>query len=131
MDSGGYIITLISNNLTELFFITEDNSVFFFISNYLYKNFTMKKIRIREKQIYEALDVFVNKKGNENAEQALKRTQKETEQQVGGNKEVNYVVSSNEIKESNVFTKSQILEARRNYLKNNSKQFTKETFLKK
>ena len=93
----------------------------------------MKKIRIREKQIYEAIDVFVNKKGNENAEQALKRTQKETEQQVGGNKEVNYVVSSNEIKESNVFTytKSEILEARRNFLKENSKQYTKESFLKK
>ena len=40
-----------------------------------------KKIKLTQKQLEEALDVFVNKKGNENAEQALKRTQKETEQQ--------------------------------------------------
>ena len=90
-----------------------------------------KRIKITQKQLEEALDVFVNKKGNENAEQALKRTQKETEQQVGANKEINYVVSSNEIKESKVFTKSQVLEARRKYLKENSKNFTKESFLKK
>lgn len=89
-----------------------------------------KKIKITQKQLEEAIDVFVNKKGNENAEQALKRTQKETEQQVGGNKEVNYVVSSNEINESNIFTKAQLLEARRNYLKENSNNFTKENFLK-
>lgn len=90
-----------------------------------------KKIKITQKQLEEALDVFVNKKGNENTEQALTRTQKETEQQVGANKEINYVVSSNEIKESKVFTKSQVLEARRKYLKENSKNFTKESFLKK
>lgn len=90
-----------------------------------------KKIKLTQKQLEEALDVFVNKKSNENAEQALKRTQKETEQQVGSNKEINYVVSSNEIKESNVFTKAQVLEARRKYLKENSNNFTKEKFLKK
>ena len=92
-----------------------------------------KRIKITQKQLEEAMDVFVNKMGTENAEQALRRTQKETEKQIGGNKDVNYVVSSNQIKESkkNVFTKAQILEARRKYLKEHSEQFTKTNFIKK
>jgi hypothetical protein len=90
-----------------------------------------KKIKITHKQLEEAMDVFVNKMGTENAQQALVRTQKETEQQVGGNKDVNYVVTSDQIKESSVLTKSQILEARRNYLNEHSEIFTKETFIKK
>ena len=46
-------------------------------------NITMaKKIKITQQQLEEALDVFVNKTGTESAEQALKRTQKETEQQM-------------------------------------------------
>lgn len=90
-----------------------------------------KKIKITQKQLEEALDVFVNKKGNENPEQALRRTQKETEQQIGANKDVNYVVSSEQINESNILTKKQIMEARKNYLKQNSKNFTKENFIKK
>ena len=90
-----------------------------------------KKIKITHKQLEEAMDVFVNKMGTENAQQALVRTQKETEQQVGGNKDINYVVPSDQIKESNVFTKSQILEARRKYLNEHSEIFTKETFIKK
>lgn len=91
-----------------------------------------KKIKITQQQLEEALDVFVNKTGTENAEQALKRTQKETEQQMGANKDVNYVISSDQIHESkNKFTKSQILEARRNYLKENSNHFTKADFIKK
>lgn len=91
-----------------------------------------KKIKITQQQLEEAMDIFVNKMGNENAQQALVRTQKETEQQVGSNKDVNYVVSNDQIKESkNVFTKTQILEARRNYLNNNSENYTKESFIKK
>lgn len=92
-----------------------------------------RKIKITQKQLEEAMDVFVNKMGTENAEQALKRTQKETEQQIGGNKDVNYVVSSDQIKESkkNVFSKAQLLEARRKYLKEHSEQFTKANFIKK
>jgi predicted house-cleaning NTP pyrophosphatase (Maf/HAM1 superfamily) len=92
-----------------------------------------KRIKITQKQLEEAMDVFVNKMGAENAEQALKRTQKETEQQIGSNKDVNYVVSSDQIKESkqNVFSKAQLLEARRKYLKEHSEQFTKANFIKK
>lgn len=92
-----------------------------------------RKIKITQKQLEEAMDVFVNKMGTENAEQALKRTQKETEQEIGGNKDVNYVVSSDQIKESkkNVFSKAQLLEARRKYLKEHSEQFTKANFIKK
>ena len=92
-----------------------------------------KRIKITQKQLEEAMDVFVNKMGTENAEQALKRTQKETEQQIGSNKDVNYVVSSDQIKESkqNVFSKAQLLEARRKYLKEHSEQFTKANFIKK
>lgn len=90
-----------------------------------------KKIKLTQQQLEEAMDVFVNKVGNENPEQALRRTQKETERQIGSNKDVNYVVSSDQIKESNTYTKSQILEARRRYLKENSNSFSKVDFLKK
>lgn len=90
-----------------------------------------KKIKITQTQLEEALDVFVNKMGTESPEQALRRTKKETEQQVGGSRDVNYVVSSDQIKEHKTYTKSQILEARRRYLKENSNSFTKADFLKK
>lgn len=90
-----------------------------------------KKIKLTQQQLEEAMDVFVNKVGNENPEQALRRTQKETERQIGSNKDVNYVVSSDQIKESNTYTKSQILEARRRYLKENSNSFSKAEFLNK
>lgn len=90
-----------------------------------------KKIKITQQQLEEAMDVFVNKVGNENPEQALRRTQKETEAQIGSNKNVNYVVSSDQIKEGKTYTKTQILEARRRYLKENSNSFSKADFLKK
>ena len=48
-----------------------------------------KKIKITQKQLEEAMDVFVNRMGTENTAQALNRTQKETEQQIGSNKDVN------------------------------------------
>ena len=54
-----------------------------------------------------------------------KKTKKETEQQVGS-KEVNYIIPSNE---SKIFTKSQILEARRNFLQTHSRNFTKSDFI--
>lgn len=95
-------------------------------------NITMaKKIKITQQQLEEAIDVFVNKTGTENTEQALKRAQKETEQQLGSNRNVNYVVSSDQIKESNIFTKSQLLEARRKYLKENSTSYSKTNFIRK
>lgn len=96
-------------------------------------NITMaKKIKITQQQLEEALDVFVNKTGAESAEQALKRTQKETEQQMGTGKDVNYVISSDQIHESkNTFTKTQLLEARRKYLKENSTSYSKTNFIKK
>lgn len=84
-----------------------------------------KKIKLTQKQIDEAMDVFVNKTNNETDEQALTRTKKETEQQVGS-KEVNYIIPSNE---SKIFTKSQILEARRNFLQTHSRNFTKSDFI--
>lgn len=90
-----------------------------------------KKIKLTQQQLEEAMDVFVNKVGNENPEQALRRTQKETERQIGSNKDVNYVVSSDQIKESNTYTKSQLLEARRRYLKENSNSLSKAEFLNK
>jgi hypothetical protein len=90
-----------------------------------------KHIKITDKQLREAMDVFVNKTGTENTEQALRRTQKETEQQIGSNKDVNYVVSSDQIRESNIFTKSQLVEARKKFLKENSKTFNKIDFIKK
>lgn len=89
-----------------------------------------KHIKITDKQLIEAMDVFVNRTGTENAEQALRRTQKETEKQIGTNKDVNYVVSSDQIKESNIYTKSQLIEARKKYLRENSKTFTKSNFIK-
>ena len=90
-----------------------------------------KKIKITQQQLEETMYIHVNKMNNENPQQALERTKKETEQQVGGNKDINYVVTSDEMHESKVFTKSQILEARRKYLNEHSEIFTKETFIKK
>ncbi len=90
-----------------------------------------KKIKITQQQLEEAMDVFVNKRGNEDSGQALKRTKIETEKQIGSGKDVNYVMPKDQIEESNVFTKSQLLEARRKYLKENSNNFTKQNFIKK
>lgn len=90
-----------------------------------------RKIRITQQQLEEAMDVFVNRVGTENSAQALSRTKKETEQQVGSNKDVNYVIPNDQMKESRVFTKAQLSEARRQYLKENSNHYTKETFFKK
>lgn len=95
-------------------------------------NITMaKKIKITQQQLEEAIDVFVNKTGTENNEQAFKRAQKETEQELGSNRDVNYVMTSDQIKESNIFTKSQLLEARRKYLKENSTSYSKTNFIRK
>lgn len=90
-----------------------------------------KKIIITQKQLDEAMDVFVNKTNAENIQQALARTQKETEQEVGSNKNVNYVVSSDQVKENKIFTKAELNEARANFLRNNSNTFNKKDFLKK
>lgn len=90
-----------------------------------------KKIIITQKQLDEAMDVFVNKTNTENIQQALARTQKETEQEVGSNKNVNYVVSSDQVKENKIFTKAELNEARANFLRNNSNTFNKKDFLKK
>lgn len=90
-----------------------------------------KKIIITQKQLDEAMDVFVNKTNTENIQQALARTQKETEQEVGSNKDVNYVVSSDQVKENKIFTKAELNEARANFLRNNSNTFNKKDFLKK
>lgn len=90
-----------------------------------------KKIIITQKQLDEAMDVFVNKTNTENIQQALARTQKETEQEVGSNKDVNYVVSSDQVKENKTFTKSELLEARAKFLRENSHTFNKIDFLKK
>jgi hypothetical protein len=90
-----------------------------------------RKIKITQQQLEEAMDVFVNRVGNENSAQALNRTKKETEQQIGSNKDINYVVPNDQMKESKVFTKTQILEARRKYLRESSTHFTKESFFKK
>ena len=90
-----------------------------------------KKIIITQKQLDEAMDVFVNKTNTENIQQALARTQKETEQEVGSNKNVNYVVSSDQVKENKIFTKAELNEARAKFLRNNSNTFNKKDFLKK
>ena len=91
-----------------------------------------KKIKITARQLEEAMDVFVNKTATENPEQALRRTQRETEREIGTGKDINYVVSSDQIKESNqVYSKSQLLEARRKYLNETSNHYTKENFIKK
>lgn len=89
-----------------------------------------KKIRITQKQLQEAMDVFVNRMGTENIQQALTRTRKETEKEIGGAKDVNYVVSSDQVNENKIFTKTQLLEARRQYLKKNSDNFQKDDFIK-
>lgn len=90
-----------------------------------------KKIIITQKQLDEAMDVFVNKTNTENIQQALARTQKETEQEVGSNKDVNYVVSSDQVKENKIFTKAELNEARAKFLRKNSNTFNKKDFLKK
>lgn len=90
-----------------------------------------KKIIITQKQLDEAMDVFVNKTNTENIQQALARTQKETEQEVGSNKDVNYVVSSDQVKENKIFTKAELNEARAKFLRNNSNTFNKKDFLEK
>lgn len=90
-----------------------------------------KKIIITQKQLDEAMDVFVNKTNTENIQQALARTQKETEQEVGSNKDVNYVVSSDQVKENKIFTKAELNEARAKFLRENSHTFNKIDFLKK
>lgn len=91
-----------------------------------------KKIKITARQLEEAMDVFVNKTATENPEQALRRTQRETEREIGTGKDINYVVSSDQIKESSqVYSKSQLLEARRKYLNETSNHYTKENFIKK
>lgn len=89
-----------------------------------------RRIKITHKQLEEAMDVFVNRMGTENSSQALIRTKKETESQIGTNKDVNYVIPNDQMKESKTFTKSQLLEARRKFLKENSYQYTKENFIK-
>lgn len=90
-----------------------------------------KKIKLTHKQLEEAMDIFVNRMGTENSAQALTRTKKETEQQVGSNKDVNYVIPNDQMKESKIFTKTQLIEARKKYLRENSNQYTKENFIKK
>jgi hypothetical protein len=90
-----------------------------------------KKIKVTLEQLEEAMDIFVNKVGNESPEQALRRTQKETEQQVGGNKDVNYVISKDQISECKTYTKSQLIEARKRFLRENSNSFSKADFLTK
>ena len=89
-----------------------------------------RNIKITKKQLEEAMQVYVNKTRTEDAKQALERTKKETEQEIGGNKEVDYVVTSDELNESKTYTKSQLLEARIKYLRENSKTFTKSNFIK-
>jgi hypothetical protein len=95
-----------------------------------------KKIKITRKQLNEtlylmneeeknAINVLVMPKGPETKEAALKRTEMETERLVG-NKPINYVVTG----ESKIFSKTQLLEMKRNYLNNNSNKFTKKNFLK-
>ena len=92
-----------------------------------------KKIKITRKQLNEtlylmneenAIEVLVMKKDTEDDKQALERTKKETKAQIG-EKPVNYVIPENKI-----FSKTQLLEMRRNYLNNNSNKFTKKNFLK-
>lgn len=90
-----------------------------------------KTIKITNKQLEEAMDVFVNKMGTETPEQALKRTQKETEQEVGSGKQVNYVLSSDQIKECKTLTKEKILEMRRKFLQENSVKIKKTALFKK
>lgn len=90
-----------------------------------------KKIKLTHKQLEEAMDIFVNRMGTENSAQALNRTKKETERQVGSNKDINYVIPNDQMKESKIFTKSQLMEARKKYLRENSNQYTKENFIKK
>lgn len=90
-----------------------------------------KKIKITQQQLEEAMDVFVNRMGTENSAQALARTKKETEQQVGSNKDINYIIPNDQMKESKIYTKKQILEARSRYLKDNSNHYTKDNFINK
>ena len=90
----------------------------------------VKHIRITDKQLKEAMDIFVNRVGNENSAQALTRTKKETEQQVGSNKDVNYVIPNDQMKEGKTFTKADLVEARKKYLKEHSETFTKSNFIK-
>lgn len=89
-----------------------------------------RKIRITQQQLEEALDVFVNKTPTESEQQALDRVRKETEQQVG-NKDVNYIFANDELNEGRIYSKVQILEARKTYLKENSTSYSKANFLKK
>lgn len=102
-----------------------------------------KKIKITQRQLDEAVNlmkvneeapavnVHVNKEGNENTTQALQTTIRDTERALGSNKPVNYVIPSSEIHEAKTFTKTQIMEARRKYLKENSKVISKNQFLRK
>lgn len=103
-----------------------------------------KKIKITQQQLEEAVNkIRVNE---ENVELALGGSETAPIEQRA--KETLRVASSNGVNTNNVdikipdakkvlncsknkFTKSQILEARRNYLKENSNHFTKADFIKK
>lgn len=100
-----------------------------------------KKIKITHKQLEEAMNLL----GEENVKLALAGSEKDPlekrvkdtmyiAQQNGldSNKTDVVVADAKKVVEcSNTFTKTQILEARRNYLNNNSENYTKESFIKK
>lgn len=103
-----------------------------------------KKIKLTQKQLEEAINTMRIAEANDNMtmelggnpQDPINKRVRDTMQNVRANgvdpKKVDInVPNETALNCSKIFTKSQLLEARQKFLKNNSEQFTKENFIKK
>lgn len=103
-----------------------------------------KKIKVSQKQLEEAINAMRIAEANDNItlelggnpQEPVNKRVHDTIQQVraiGGNPNKFDVNIPNEaaLNCSKTFSKAQLVEARRKYLKENSNQYTKESFIKK
>lgn len=103
-----------------------------------------KKIKLTQKQLEEAINTMRIAEANDNMtmelggnpQDPINKRVHDTMQNVRANgvdpKKVDInVPNETALNCSKIFTKSQLLEARQKFLKNNSEQFTKENFIKK
>jgi mevalonate pyrophosphate decarboxylase len=107
-------------------------------------NIMAKKIKVTQKQLEEAVNAMRLAEANDNMtmelggnpQDNLNKRVRDTMQNVRSNgvdpKKVDInIPNETALNCSKVFTKSQLVEARRKYLQENSNQYTKENFIKK
>lgn len=103
-----------------------------------------KKIKIRQEQLEEAMKAMRIAEANDNMtmelggnpQDPINKRVRDTIQNVRANgvdpKKVDInVPNETALNCAKIFSKSQLMEARRKYLQENSKQYTKESFIKK